>query len=502
MTGAQRGRLGSADRVTSLLVLAAATPAATRRRHGLLAAALFLLAFLYGLAVIPTLSSTHRDVQVVLMGLGPLGAAVCLFAPWERLPGWATAVPALVGAAVLSIGTAGLAGVLQHYIPLVAVLFAYVAVTQPPGWSLRTGGLLSFGALCAMLVGRQSQHQVEILCAIVALALLAELTATALEHARTQHRDLQQLYGGLAELLASSTTNDAAGLATELAGQLLAADGAVMMLSESPGSTAFSGVAGAGLGLDFPVAHLDVAVETSGVAKCVQTGERVFIANAPASSLLAQRFVERFGAGSVLYVPVHGEAGVLGVLIVWWSDTGRSMSHSHDAALELLSTQTGQVLERLRAVTRLDRAARTDPLTGLGNRREFLRAAADLGADGAVLLLDLDHFKPVNDAYGHAVGDRVLVSFAQALEYCVRGDVVCRIGGDEFAVVLRSGAPASTDAVLRRMTLEWQLPHGVTYSHGAAQPRAGEPVSATVARADDALYAAKAARHTRTIATY
>ena len=57
-----------------------------------------------------------------------------------------------------------------------------------------------------------------------------------------------------------------------------------------------------------------------------------FIADARLSSLLAQRFVERFGAGSVLYVPVHGEAGVLGVLIVWWSVTGRSMSHSHDAA--------------------------------------------------------------------------------------------------------------------------------------------------------------------------
>jgi diguanylate cyclase (GGDEF)-like protein len=194
-------------------------------------------------------------------------------------------------------------------------------------------------------------------------------------------------------------------------------------------------------------------------------------------------------------VPVAGEGGVLGVLVVWWSEAGRSLSHAHDAAVELLSTQAGQVLERLRAVTRLDRAARTDPLTGLGNRREFLRAAAEIGPDGGVLLLDLDHFKPVNDRHGHAVGDEVLVSFAGALEYSVRGDVVCRIGGDEFAVVLRGAAPGSTDAVLRRLTLEWQRPHGVTYSYGSAQPRDDEPVSATIARADDGLYAAKAARH-------
>jgi diguanylate cyclase (GGDEF)-like protein len=502
MTGAQRGWHAGANRVTSLLVLSAATPAAMRRRHGRLAAALFLLAFLYGLAIIPTLSTVHREVQVVLMGLGPVGAAVCLFAPWERLPGWATAVPAFVGVAVLSVGTAGLAGVLQHYMPLVAVLFAYVAVTQRPGSCLRAGGLLALGALTAMVVGHQAQQHVEILGAIVALALLAELTAAALEHARTQHRDLQQLYRGLAQLLASSTTTDAAQLATQLAGQLLGADGAIMMLSDAPGGTAFRGVAGAGIGHDFPAAQLDVATETSGVAQCVRTAERIFVANAPSSSLLAKRLVQRFDVGSVLFVPVSGEGGVLGVLIVMWSDIGRSLSHSHDETLELLSTQTGQVLERLRAVTRLDRAARTDPLTGLGNRREFLDAAAQLGTDGGLLLLDLDHFKPVNDAYGHAVGDDVLVAFARALEYCVRGDVVCRIGGDEFAVVLRNDAPRSTDAVLRRLTLEWDRPHGVTYSYGAARPSAGEPVSATVARADDVLYAAKAARHAGTIATY
>jgi diguanylate cyclase (GGDEF)-like protein len=502
VNGAQHGGRAGVDRVTSLLVLAAATPAATRRRHGRLAAALFALSFVYSLAIIPTLPSAHRGVQLALMAMCPLGSAACLLAPWERLPGWTTVIPGLTGVAILSIGTAGLTGVLQHYIPLVAALFAYVAVTQPPGWSLRTGGLLSVGALAAMLFGRQTQHQIEILSAIVALALLAELTAAALDHARTQHRDLQQLYTGLAQLLASSTTTGAAQLATDLAGQLLDADGAVMMLSEAPGSTAFSGVSGAGLGHDFPAAQLDIAGETSGVTKCVQTGERIFIANAPASPMLAQRFVERFGTGSVLFVPVSGEGGVLGVLIVWWSDTGRTLSHSHDDALELLSTQTGQVLERLRAVTRLDRAARTDPLTGLGNRREFLRAAAALGPDGALLLLDLDHFKPVNDAYGHAVGDGVLVSFARTLENGVRGDVVCRIGGDEFAVVLRSGAPQSTDAVLRRLAEEWQRPHGVTYSYGAAQPLAGEHMSATVARADDGLYAAKATRHARTIATY
>jgi diguanylate cyclase (GGDEF)-like protein len=500
MTGPQDVTRAGAARFTSLFVLEAPTPAATLRRHGRLAAALFALAFAYGLAVFPTVSGTHRDAQIALLGLGPIGVAICLLAPWERLPRWTTAIPALAGVAVLTIGTAGVAGLLQHYIPLVAVLFAYIAVTQPPGWSLRTGFLLSAGTVVAMLVGRQDSQHVEILGAIVALALVGELTAAAVAHARTQHRDLQQLYSGLARLLAATSTADAAGHATDLGRQLLGSDGAVMMLSDGLGSSSFTGIAGAGLGHDFPSAQLDVANESSGVATCVHTGEHVFIANAPASPLLAQRFVQRFGAGSVLYVPVAGEGGVLGVLIIWWSDVGHTMNHSHDDALELLSIQAGQVLERLRAVTRLDRASRTDPLTGLGNRREFFSAAADLGPAGALLLLDLDHFKPVNDTHGHARGDEVLVLFARALEYSVRGDVVCRIGGDEFAVVIRNGAPASTEAVLRRLAVEWQYPHAVTYSEGSAHPRVGEPVSATVARADDALYAAKA-RHRGVAAT-
>jgi diguanylate cyclase (GGDEF)-like protein len=134
-------------------------------------------------------------------------------------------------------------------------------------------------------------------------------------------------------------------------------------------------------------------------------------------------------------------------------------------------------------------------LTGLGNRREFLTAAAELGPGGGILLLDLDQFKPVNDTHGHAVGDEVLVMFASTLEYCVRGDVVCRIGGDEFAVVLRGGAPISIEAVLSRLLTEWDGPYGVTYSYGFAQPQVTELPSVTIARADEQLYAAKAARN-------
>jgi hypothetical protein len=126
------------DRVTRLLVIEESNSAATRRLHGRLAATLYLVAFSYGLRVLPTMNTPHRRVQVVLMVIFLVAAAACWSAPWQRLPDRATAVPALAGVLVLTLGTAGLAGALEHYIPCVAMLLAYVAVTQSPGSSVRS----------------------------------------------------------------------------------------------------------------------------------------------------------------------------------------------------------------------------------------------------------------------------------------------------------------------------------------------------------------------------
>jgi two-component system cell cycle response regulator len=167
------------------------------------------------------------------------------------------------------------------------------------------------------------------------------------------------------------------------------------------------------------------------------------------------------------------------------------------------------------ANARLAQLAVTDPLTGLANRRA-LYAHLDREIDRAkrykhplaVLVIDIDHFKAVNDGHGHQTGDRVLVLVAQVITQSVRAsDVAGRFGGEEFIVLAPETPPQSMKVVAERIrrAVEAQtaaqkgLP-GVTVSIGAAGAVDGEgTVEAIVARADAALYEAKRGGRNRVV---
>ncbi|MBT0771578.1 GGDEF domain-containing protein [Kineosporia sp. J2-2] len=185
-------------------------------------------------------------------------------------------------------------------------------------------------------------------------------------------------------------------------------------------------------------------------------------------------------------------------MVIWWSRRIDDLDHFTDQMVELLSIQAGPVLERVRQVEDLDRAATTDSLTGVLNRRAFEDAMAAPADDAVLLLFDLDRFKQLNDTQGHPAGDRVLRAFAAALASSVRDglDQVCRIGGDEFAVITRGDADVAL-AVLGRLTTAWKHPEGVGFSAGYAVLMPGEAAEQLSARADSALYAEKKRRRER-----
>jgi len=147
--------------------------------------------------------------------------------------------------------------------------------------------------------------------------------------------------------------------------------------------------------------------------------------------------------------------------------------------------------------------ARTDSLTGLLNRGALFDAVGDsqLDAGAAVIMFDLDHFKTINDRFGHAAGDAVLETFGRLVQGGIRGgDLAARLGGEEFCVVLRDLSKQSAAAVAERIRSSFAASaskamrgmHETTVSAGVAiSGLDGEPFEAVLRRADEALYAAK-----------
>ncbi|GAA4360802.1 GGDEF domain-containing protein [Angustibacter luteus] len=148
--------------------------------------------------------------------------------------------------------------------------------------------------------------------------------------------------------------------------------------------------------------------------------------------------------------------------------------------------------------------AETDPLTGLPNRRALEASMSRLSGGDVVVVVDLDHFKQVNDGGGHAFGDQVLVDFAQTLSGCVRGsDLVARYGGEEFVLVLPqvSSHGLGAASVMARLRGQWSLLHpDITWSAGVSCHEQGNEPRTTLREADRALYRAKAAGRDRVVA--
>jgi len=221
----------------------------------------------------------------------------------------------------------------------------------------------------------------------------------------------------------------------------------------------------------------------------------------------------RFYAGAVLRAP-GGEA--LGTLCV--IDTvPRCFSEVQKRRLNALAVSVGAMVDLHRSTTILHRAATHDALTGLANRAAFesrLAIAVEdarMGQPFALLLADLDGFKKVNDHLGHPCGDAVLVMAAQRLGEVMRaGDMVARIGGDEFAVILDGGlnSGAAANVVTRRVVETMHAPFqidamrvAVGISVGSALcPLDGLTERDLIKAADLALYDAKRAGGGRGVA--
>ena len=221
-----------------------------------------------------------------------------------------------------------------------------------------------------------------------------------------------------------------------------------------------------------------------------------------------------FGLSHTLAAPLRTERGVIGAIVLA-RRTDEPWSAGSRRILRAAAIEAAAALERVESHRDAEARASTDVLTGLPNRRYFDEFCSLLAerrrADDAVgiLMVDIDHFKRVNDRFGHEVGDDVLRAVAGAIAGAVRDDdVPARYGGEEFVVLLRNpSGPVALEVAERirlavaGLDLRALGPSSISASVGAAvQVDADQPIADLLADADRALYRAKRAGRDRVVA--
>ena len=214
-----------------------------------------------------------------------------------------------------------------------------------------------------------------------------------------------------------------------------------------------------------------ILIRTGLIAGAIEQGGTLVMPDGgPESSDFTQRVLQELGVASLAVCVMLREDGtVLGAIVaigttpLEWTTEAVGTLRDVTAVASTKITLRLALAEREVREQRLRHDSQHDPLTGLPNRSVFLKRLADAslrarrGVDGlfAVLFLDLDDFKLVNDSMGHQVGDQVLIEIARRLETCIRGgDLVARLGGDEFAILLERVVDARETAIVAERVQE------------------------------------------------
>ncbi|MCP3857128.1 MAG: diguanylate cyclase [Actinomycetia bacterium] len=446
--------------------------------------------FLVVLALLGGDSTTNRGAVIITGVMVMLVAGVASVLPWDRWGSSAslalvTAVLAvlLIGDLMSNLSTDSEAA--AAYPTLIVVLLGMLGFTHrrwvPLGYAPVAAAAMLF------LITSTPESEVPVSALIVAVpggVLLGESVAWALERYRqlrnrdaARGEDLERLTEALRRLRGRIDLSQAAHLVADVACDVFRSSNATIVLRGVDDN--YEPVS---VGRPAP-APPDLPAQ---LARVIEQGRPDIIAAADKATAL-------------LVMPLLGRAGrVVGAVVLERPHDDEDEYMSHLAGL--FASQAGAALEQLMTIRELTLASTRDALTGMGNRRHAEALLESLQPGDAVILVDLDDFKTINDTYGHAGGDELLQEFSGFLGGFLRGsDQSARWGGEEFLVLARN-AIADPIAAGERMLSRW---HGTeprtTFSAGVAVHETGMSPDTTVERADDALYQAKRAGKDRVV---
>lgn len=423
-----------------------------------------------------------RIVAVLGMVLGAVGA----FLPWERWPRRSSVIMPIIGLGLVVLGAElgdirVSTGSILTFASLYFVIVAWVGITQPQGTALLLAPLVVVVLGYALATMPSEQGNTVPIAAIVVLipcgTLVAEGIAYVMESLRQSQSldldrvsDLEALADAVSGLRHGASMEEAAELLGSAANKIFHGDHVTTVLRASDGRLVPARVGAPGS---------EPGPQATGlVRQAIADGEVAVVAE------------DGGDQSQLLVIPLLGVNAVGGAVLVRLPRGHADPFRLHLA--RLFAAQAGNALEQLRVIESLSKDARRDELTGLGNRRHALDLLESLQAGDAVVLVDLDHFKQVNDTDGHAAGDSLLRSLGAHLRECVRDDdLVARLGGDEFILVARS-AEAEALATVNRLLGTWRSNDARTsFSAGVAVHRKDDPPAITLEHADVALYRAK-----------
>jgi diguanylate cyclase (GGDEF)-like protein len=457
----------------------------------------FAAAWALTLGTVLTLSSIEWAQFAVAVTLGIVAGASRL-APWPAsLTGARETFPSLIFlCAVAFLRSSG--GGANSGIAVVALLPVFWTALHGNRRQLAavTLGLAVFFLAPLVLLGGPeypaSQYRAGMLFLAVS-AIIGFTTQRLMTHVRFQASEAEQREHMLERIAAvmRGLSNSPGARAEVCEAAKTISNASVAILFEPwgvPGglrSTAMAGIS---------MAPIEIQPEDRSPARdAFLSRQSAFVSADDEIELVRREVWESIGSpSSLLFEPVFRGTEPVGVLVVGWPQT-ITVGGSRATAIALLAHEVGAAIERADLLTRLTDMASTDALTGLPNRRAWdlnLNRALAKEEQLAIAMLDFDHFKDFNDSRGHPAGDRLLKESAAAWVGELRsGDLLARIGGEEFALLLPKCSPADALHVVER--LRERVPSEQTCSAGIVMHLPGENAESLMKRVDAVLYEAK-----------